>query len=161
MAQENAGGLDDLLTTSIVNDPPKQQGLSIPQALAHAGQLTAKGQLAQAETVLKQVLQASPNNSVAYHMLGLIAHQANNTAVAVDLIKKAIELDGTQSNYLSNCGEMCRILERLDEAVEFGARAVEIDPDAAGAWCNLGIAYFDQKEWEKAQELTRVRDFAR
>ena len=154
MAQENAGGLDDLLATSIVNDPPKQQqkGLSIPQALAHAGKLTEQGQLPKAEAVLKQILQAAPNNAVAYHMLGLVAHQANNTSVAVDLIKRAIELDGTQSSFLSNCGEMCRMLERLDEAVELGARAVELDPNAAGAWCNLGIAYFDQKEFEKAQE---------
>jgi tetratricopeptide (TPR) repeat protein len=154
MAQENTGGLDDLLATSIFNDPPKQQqkGLSIPQALAHAKNLMDQGRLSQAEVVLKQVLQATPQNAVAYHMLGLLAHQANNTPVAIELLQKAIELDGTQASYLSNCGEMCRLLERLDEAIEYGTRATEVDPNAAGIWCNLGIAYFDQKDFEKAQE---------
>ena len=45
---------------------------------------------------------------------------------------------------------MCRLAGRIDEAVAAGRRAIEINPNYAGALTNLGIALFDQGKFDEA-----------
>jgi tetratricopeptide (TPR) repeat protein len=118
------------------------------EAMQLAEQLKAEGQPGEAEAMLRQVLAAVPNYHPAYHTLGLIAYEAGNMPLAVELIGKAIFIDNEVALYHRNAGEMCRRLGRLSEAVMFARRACELAPDELDAHYNLGLALTDQCEWE-------------
>jgi len=126
------------------------QGMTIPQALALADAQRQQGRLAEAEQLCRQVLMASPGHAEAFHMLGIIAHQAGNLPAAIELVRRAIAADGRPVHYHANLCEMCRVAGRPKEAIEAGKRALELDPNAASAHCNLGIAYYDIEDYETA-----------
>jgi tetratricopeptide (TPR) repeat protein len=46
---------------------------------------------------------------------------------------------------------MCRILGRLDGAIDHDLQAIKLNPLSASALSNLGIAYYDQEDLEKAE----------
>ena len=68
----------------------EEQTLTIQQAIDLAVQHHQAGDLPKAESIYNQVLQADPNQPVALHLLGLIAHQLGKNEVSVDLIMRAI-----------------------------------------------------------------------
>ncbi len=51
------------------------------------------GRLADAEALYRQILSEQPNDLDALHLLGVIAYQTGRNDVAVDLIRRAIDLD--------------------------------------------------------------------
>ena len=125
-------------------------GLTIAQALAVADAQRQQGRLADAEQLCRQVLMASPGHAEAFHMLGIIAHQAGNLPAAIELVRRAIAADERPVHYHANLCEMCRVAGRAQEAIKAGQRAIELDPNAASAHCNLGIAYYDLEDYETA-----------
>lgn len=134
----------------IMTLPPAQQ-LSIPQALQLAGQQIDARQLPQAEAILRQILQRQPRHAGAMHLMGVLAHQAGKTELAAELIGKAIEIQPDVAQFHANRGEMCRLLKRLDEAIHHGEQAVMLDPRSPNAHSNLGVAYYDRKDYARAE----------
>lgn len=129
--------------------------ITIDKALRLAVRHQAVGELQQAETLLRQILQAKPRQAESLHLLGVIANQVGKTELAVQLLTQAVEIMPKSALFHSNLGEMCRTLKRLDEAVSHGERAVALDPKSATAHSNLGIAYYDRKELDKAEACQR------
>ena len=70
----------------------QQQTLTIQQAIDLGVQHHTAGRLPQAETIYQQILQADPNQPVALHLLGVIAHQMGKNDAAVDRITKALTI---------------------------------------------------------------------
>jgi len=116
-----------------------------------AFRLHGDGKLAQAEALLRQILQASPCNPPALHLLGVVTHQSGRTELAAQLLREAVELTPNEAQFHANLGEMCRILKRLDEAIVHGQKAVALAPGLATAHSNLGIAWYDKGELDKAR----------
>ena len=94
-----------------------QQTLTIQQAIALALQHHTAGRLSDAETIYQQILQSSPNQPVALHMLGVIAHQVSKNDVAVDLITKALAIEPDLAEAHNNLGNAIRDLGKLEEAL--------------------------------------------
>jgi len=139
------------------NSPPlsQQQSLTIEQAFELAIQHQQNGGLPQAENLLRQVLQRQPKHAPALHLLGVIAHQSNQTELAIKLIADAIAINPTEALFHSNRGEMCRTLGRLDGAIDHGKQAIKLNPQSASALSNLGIAYYDQKDLDIAEDYQK------
>jgi tetratricopeptide (TPR) repeat protein len=116
----------------------EQQPLTIQQALNLAVQHHTAGDLPNAEGVYQQILQADPNQQVALHLLGVIAHQVGKNDIAVDLITKAITIKSDYAEAYSNLGLVLQGLERLDEAAASYNKAIAINPYYAEAHYNLG-----------------------
>ena len=70
----------------------QQQTLTIQQAINLGVQHHNAGDLTKAEGSYKQILQSNPDQPVALHLLGVIAHQVGKNDVAVDLIIKALAI---------------------------------------------------------------------
>ena len=47
---------------------------------------------------------------------------------------------------------MYRQLEAIDLSIQCGQQAVTLDPNSANAWSNLGITYYDAKQYEQAKD---------
>lgn len=133
--------------------PPPSEGqhLTVPQALQLAARQIDSGQLPQAEAILRQILSQFPGHPEAMHLLGVLAHVAGQTSLAIDLIGKAIAIQPDNAHFHANRGEMCRLLKRLDEAVGHGEMAISLAPDQAAYHSNLGVAYYDKKDYDRAE----------
>src|SRR5277367_5756127 len=62
------------------------------------------GRSADAETCFRQVLEKSPTDSDAMHLLGVIALGAQRHAEGIDLIRQAIQHNPGNPEYHSNLG---------------------------------------------------------
>lgn len=96
------------------------------------------GQLAEADRLYAQVLDAEPNNAHALHLRGALAYAMGRHHEAVDLIGRAIALDDTQPDFHYNLGLALSALGRRGESVAHWQRTLAINPNHAAARLNLG-----------------------
>jgi len=135
----------------INGQPPQNQHISIAQAMQLAEQHQAAGNLQQAEVLLRSILHTAPKHAGATHLLGIIAHQAGNVGLAVQLITQAISHQPDNAVFHANLCEMLRQSGQLDEALKHGQQAVVLDPGNASAHSNLGIVWYDRGELKNAE----------
>lgn len=119
------------------------------------------GRLDEAERLYRGVLSAEPRNVDALQMLGVIAHQRGRHADAIELMRRAIDVQAETApaapspHALNNLGEAYRAAGEPDQAIACYRRALEIKPDYAEAHYHLGQALFDRGEAGAAVEPYR------
>jgi tetratricopeptide (TPR) repeat protein len=119
--------------------------LVVPVAFALPNLLDAislhqQGQLGQAEAIYLKLLEISPKNADALHLLGVIAHQTGHYQNAVAIICQAIEINPNVEIYYSNLSLALQELKQFDEAVAICDKAIKLKPDYAEAYSNRGNA---------------------
>ncbi len=110
------------------------------------------GNLPKAEDLYREILQEDPTHAEAYHLLGLIALQADNYPAAQQLIEAAVELDDSQALYHANLAAAYYVQKEYEKAEAGYRRAVELDPQYDEAFLNLGIVLKHQGKHEEAIE---------
>ena len=121
------------------------------EALLHHQQ----GQLAQAETLYRKVLDASPQHADALHYLGVIYHQKKQHDLAVTIIAKALAIDPDNSDFLSNQALALKAAGRLEDAIKTLQHALTLAPDDLEIHYNLGNAYAEHLQFEGAARCYR------
>ena len=114
------------------------QTLSLQQALDLALQHHTAGRLSDAETIYQQILQTDPDQPIALHLLGVIAHQVGKNDKAVDLITKALAIIPDVADAHNNLGLAFQELGKLHDALTNYRKALAIRPDFAEAFYNQG-----------------------
>ncbi len=148
-ANKTAGKQKLLKTKSL---SPEQQTTAIQQSINLGIQHHARGDLPKAEGIYREVLQIQPNQPVALHLLGLIAHQVGENNIAIDLIGKSLVIQPDDAEAHNNLGVVFSELNKLDEAITSYHKALAIKPDYSEAHFNLGNTLKDLGELEKAAE---------
>jgi predicted O-linked N-acetylglucosamine transferase (SPINDLY family) len=123
---------------------------TLSEALATAQQHHAAGRLQEAEAIYRQILAVEPNQADALHLLGVIAHQVGQHALAAEYIERALGLVDNNAGFHNSLGEVHRACHRLPEAVACYRRALALLPDRAETHNNLGIALKDLGRLEEA-----------
>ncbi len=120
---------------------PNQVSLTAGQAMDLAMQHHGAGRLPEAESMYRQILQAYPDQPVAVHLLGVVAHQVGQKEIAVDLISKALAIkpDYLEAHY--NLGNVFKEQGRLEDSVACYQKALAIQPDYPEAHNNLGNVF--------------------
>ncbi|MDP6786174.1 MAG: CHAT domain-containing protein [Rhodospirillales bacterium] len=131
--------------------PPVSVTALLEEALAHL----QAGNPAQAEPLLRLLLERDANNADGLHLLGLVAYQARRAEEAEDLIARAIAAGGDDPAFHSNHGAALNSLGRPAEAEAACRRAVDLAPDYAEAHNNLGLALELQDRPDEAAETYR------
>ncbi len=111
---------------------------NIKRDLQKAIDLHQTGKLQQAELIYQQILQTHPQHSTALHLLGVIAYQSENLAMAVGLIEQATKIDPNQSSGFFSLGLALKKQGRLKDAINAYYKVLEIEPQNANAYNNLG-----------------------
>jgi tetratricopeptide (TPR) repeat protein len=95
---------------------------------------------------------ASPQQDEAFKYLkqGLARQEANQFQAAIELYKKAIELDPRLVPAHFNLGVAHLQLKQLAQAMSAFKRLTEIDPDFAEAYASLGMIYLSEQNYQKA-----------
>jgi protein O-GlcNAc transferase len=113
--------------------------LSLQDAIQLALRHHQAGQLREAESIYRQILQLHPNQPDALHLLGVAMQQSGNTTAAIEFIQKAIAADPRHSAFYNNLGNVLRHVHRNAEAIAAYRKAIELAPDAADPRRNLAM----------------------
>jgi len=123
---------------------------TIPEALTMALEHHRGGNIQQAETIYRQILQVDPVHAEALHYLGLIAHQVGKHDIAVDYLERSLALVPESPVFHSNLGLAYQALGKLDQATASYREALRLQPDYADAHNNLANALAEQGKLDEA-----------
>jgi Flp pilus assembly protein TadD len=133
---------------------PPAANVSVAGLLRAAMEHHQAGRLAQAEGIYRQVLELTPGNADALHLLGLIAHQVGKIEIAIDLIGRAIAVKPSAPMYY-NLGVSLQAQGELGAAIESYQKSLAIKRDDAQVLSNLGTALQAQGQLDGAVENFR------
>ena len=114
--------------------------LTVVQRLALAVQHHGAGRRREAEALYRGVLDEVPQHPHALHLLGVLAHQAGRHQEAIDLITRALAVQGPHPAFHSNLAAVYLITGQLALAAAHCREAIRLQPDLADAHNNLGVA---------------------
>ena len=115
------------------------QRLSVAQALQAAYQHQCAGRAGEAESLYRKVLEVSPQQPDALHLLGVLMQGAGRPEAA-QLIRRAIVVEPGRAVFHSSLGDAL-LAQEPAAAVGSYQRALELDPHLGDAWNNLGVAF--------------------
>lgn len=113
---------------------------STTQLLKQAVALHKAGERAQAEKLYADVLRREPDNFDALHLMGVLARQGGAFEAAVELIGKAIALNGGKAIAHCNLGAALQDAQRHADALASYERALALQPSYPMALANRGNA---------------------
>lgn len=127
--------------------------------LASAQQMA--GEFNAAEETLRRVLRESPDNPNALNNLGYFLVERNvKLDEALNLIKKALQIDSTNPNYLDSLGWAYFKLGKYADAEKYLLQAAEYNPGSSTIQDHLGDVYHKtgrtdsaKEAWQKALNL--------
>jgi protein O-GlcNAc transferase len=93
-----------------------------------------------AARIYRNVLDDSPRQFDAIHLLGVLEAQRRNYETALDLLSHAVTINPTVATAPFNLGNVLQALGRFDDAIASYRQALAINPAYAEAWYNLGNA---------------------
>ncbi len=103
-------------------------------------------------TLFSHTLQATKNNALAHHNLGLALFTEGKNKEAIDHFNEAIRLTpGNAISYI-NRGNCYEALGRYQQAIENYNQALRIKPDFANAYLNTGIIQMKLGLYPKAMD---------
>jgi len=139
--------------------PPAAQGAAtrdraedVRDTLGKARELYRRGRVAEAQVIMRDVLESQPRHHEVLHLSGLIEYRAENPRGAAELIGRAIEINPGLSAPHNNLGNALRALNQPMAAIESFDRAIAIDPNLAEAHFNRANALLDLNQLEAAVE---------
>lgn len=103
-----------------------------------------------AKVLYEDILEVQPEHSDALHLLGLIAFQTSAPRRAVELIDKAIHINGRKAEYHSSRGIALAALGESEEAIASYDAALALRPDFAEAHSNRGLALSECGHYQDA-----------
>jgi protein O-GlcNAc transferase len=110
----------------------------LTQVFDHAADLHRKGELAAAEGLYLQLLEARPDHFDGLHMLGFLRHQQGRFPEALSLIDRALALKPAHAEALNSRGLGLLGLGRRAEALTSFERALAVRPHYVAALNNRG-----------------------
>ncbi|NOT26808.1 MAG: tetratricopeptide repeat protein [Acidobacteria bacterium] len=123
------------------SEQPNPQGrdVTLDEALEMAVHFQQRGQLAEAEEVFRTILAAMPDEPVALHYSGVLAHQLDRHDEALSRIERSLAFEPGRADWHSNLGIVLKATGRIDDAAAAFRRAIALSPTHVNAHSNLGV----------------------
>lgn len=118
--------------------------------LNQAAQLAQKGQLTEASSLCQQVVQLSPQNARAWHLLGLTSMQQGQKQQALTSLQKAIALNPSKAEFYNHTGVLHFSLGNLDQGIACLQEALALEPQSVDTRYNLALGLQKLGRWEAA-----------
>lgn len=123
-----------------------------PQAIQTLINTLNSGQLAQAESLAKDLIAKHPNTFILHHVLALALDGQQKFAEAVTSYQNALKLQTSTPELQFNLGIALTQLNRLEEAANAYLQAIRLQPNFFEAYGNLGTILQRQGKLEEAIE---------
>lgn len=121
-----------------------EQNLSIPQAMETAVKHHLANRLTDAETIYRKILEVAPDHPYALHNLAAVACAFKRYEAALPLVKRAIALHPIDAGFYNTQAVALFACGREMESFESCKKGLQLDPNLADTYANLGICYADQ-----------------
>jgi predicted O-linked N-acetylglucosamine transferase (SPINDLY family) len=109
-----------------------------------------QGNLAEAEKLYLQILEAEPGLFGPHNYMGLMRLQQGRNAEAATFLAKALKIMPNDLGALVNCGMALRAVGRPAEALTLFDEALKIQPNIPEALYNRGVVLGDLQRYEDA-----------
>lgn len=133
--------------------PPAEPNAAVREAQAQFQQALAlygDGRVAKAQALCENIVKKFPRFFDAFHLLGVLAYQAQNHVKAAYLIGKAIEIYPNNADFYANRGLPLQELGQFDAALASFEKAIALKPNFAAAHYNRANVLKDLKKLEAA-----------
>ena len=104
----------------------------------------------ESEQTLRKAIELSPDDAFIWVQLGYTLYMQYNKAEAEEAYRRALQLD---SEYVGALLGLCDVLQDTDRAKEARVlllRGIELEPDNYWLWQDLGRAYYELDDYDKA-----------
>jgi uncharacterized protein (TIGR02466 family) len=128
----------------------QQPRLASQQEIQSLLGLLNAGQLPQAETTARRMIQQYPQMFILYNVLGVALEGQRKFSEAETIYRKAISLDNKIAEIHFNLGVVLGHLGKVEASIQSYRKAVALKPALAPAWFNLGIALQQENRLEEA-----------
>jgi len=108
------------------------------------------GQLFLAEKIYKTILDNSPNDPDALHLLGVLRAQLNDPQTGANLINKALSIKPKFPAALSNLGKIYFNAGNFHMAQLAYTRSVRLEPNLEKTWNSLAVTFLNAKNYDAA-----------
>lgn len=132
------------------NEGFRSQLTELSETLSTAVATHKSGDLAEAESGYRRILSKIPNHPQALHMQGVIELQRGNVQLAIDLIRRAINVHPGHPEPWVNLGSALRAANENAEAISAFQRAIRLKPDMILAYGELARSLVDLGRYEAA-----------
>ena len=123
--------------------------------LSYGSVFFQRGYLDQAEASFRIALRDEPSSAEALYGIGSVCLNQQRNAEARELFARALKLSATYPDTLPNSWNNLGILStregRMNDAVEYFQKALQLNPDHLIALDNLGMAHRQLKHWDEAR----------
>jgi tetratricopeptide (TPR) repeat protein len=102
-----------------------------------------------AQLCCQKALEIQPDRPDTLHLMGCLALESGQNDHAAEWFARAIR-QAAKAEYMSSLGTALQRLGRLEEAVKFFDKAVQLKPDDAPGWKNLANVLFDLRQMDVA-----------
>jgi tetratricopeptide (TPR) repeat protein len=142
-------------------DPTSQQ-LAACRDLTNQGVAAMQlGQWEQAETLLREALEASPDDPETRRQLAETLWRRGNVHEAMSHIAAAVRLKPGDATLVVRAGEMALAAGSREAALADAERAIRLDPQLASAWSLRGRVFRQTNQPDRAlADLQRALEFA-
>jgi len=124
--------------------------------LSQAVEAISLGEFSKAESLLKSVLGASPNDPDALNLLGVVRAEEHKASEAEGLFRKALASSPTHVGAHINLAKLLQSTNRLPEALRMWRAAQRLAPDRAEINLNLATLSSDTGDYQQALEYLRL-----
>lgn len=131
------------------------QQVTIQQAFQAVTQFLQSNRPADAENILRQMLQQDPNHPEIHHLLAHAANAQGRINDAEIFLNRAISLAPATVVYHQNLAALMMATKRPERAIELLQRAIQIDPRSPDASIKLGLIYEEREQLDLAAEQYR------
>lgn len=145
--------------------PPPALSAELINALEQAIGHHQAGRLGEAETLYRKVLSSAPENALANHLFGVIAHLKGDPLTAIEAIGKSLVREPDNFEAHKNMASALIGAGRLQEAEQHLLRSLDLKADYAEALNNLSFVQSETGRFDQAikssLEATRIKpDYA-
>lgn len=116
------------------------RSLAVQDSIDISVQYLSAGDLPKAEEYCRQALQTDPDQPIALHLLGVIAHQRGNYLQAVEHLTRSISINADDAEAHFNLGNTLLVSGHHAKAAESFKKAIVLKSDFAQAHSSLGNA---------------------
>ncbi len=149
------------LQRQLARTPSPMARVTAPPDLNRARQLHQAGDVAQAEVLYRQYVQAHPDNAQAWYLLGAACQTLGKLIEAEEAQRQAIRVQPNHADAPNHLGVTLARLGRYPEAADAFRQALRFKPDSAEVHNNLGLALKELNELDEAaaayREALRLR----
>jgi tetratricopeptide (TPR) repeat protein len=124
--------------------------MNIDEKFGSAVLLYNEGEVLQAETLLKEITDAQPDNTDALFLLAEISYRSGKRDAAVHYIRNGLKHDPANADAYCNLGFIHQEKGQLDEAVQCYQKALQINPHLPEAYLNLGNVFKEKGKFDEA-----------